>query len=172
MYKKIWKTNEWLTAGVDTIARHIFTISLAWALLCLRNLNAVFMQSGPFVVLNSLQLAGCAFNDVRWRTMIADASLRIIISEPQTVFTTGCSLPGVLPFSVCFLFFIYRICFPFFSSLLFFLDVGCCLSRTAAAVTCCETNSLEYGWKFPIAKTMLLTLTQAWKQTKDESCRW
>ena len=65
MYKKIWKTNEWLTAGVDTIARHIFTISLAWALLCLRNLNAVFMQSGPFVVLNSLQLAGCAFNDVR-----------------------------------------------------------------------------------------------------------
>ena len=41
------------------------SISLAWALLCLCNLDAVFMQSGPFVVLNSLQLEGCAFNDVR-----------------------------------------------------------------------------------------------------------
>ena len=46
------------------------SISLAWALLCLHNLDAVFMQSGPFVVLNSLQLNGCAFNDVRWRTVM------------------------------------------------------------------------------------------------------
>ena len=39
------------------------SISVAWALLCLRNLDAVFMPSGPFVVLNSLQLEGCASND-------------------------------------------------------------------------------------------------------------
>ena len=95
------------------------SISLAWALLCLRNFDAAFMQSGLFVVLHSLKLAGCAFNDVRWYTMIADAALRLIVSEPQTLFTTGCSLPGVLPFSVCFLFFIYWICFPLFSALLF-----------------------------------------------------
>ena len=41
------------------------SISLLWALLWLRNLDAVFMQSGPFVVLNSLQLEGCAQSDVR-----------------------------------------------------------------------------------------------------------
>ena len=38
----------------------------------------------------------------------ADAALRLILSEPQTLFTTGCSHPGALPFSVCFLFLIYR----------------------------------------------------------------
>ena len=41
------------------------SFSLAWALLRLPNLDAVFMQSGPFMVLNSLQLEGCASNDVR-----------------------------------------------------------------------------------------------------------
>ena len=35
--------------------------------------------------------------------MIADVALRLIVREPQTLFTTGCSLPGLLPFSVCFL---------------------------------------------------------------------
>ena len=39
------------------------SICLASALLCLRNLDAVFLQSGPFMVLNSLQLEGCASND-------------------------------------------------------------------------------------------------------------
>ena len=51
--------------------------------------------------------------------MITDAALHLIVSEPETLFTTSCSLPGVLPFSVSFLFFIYLICFPFFSALLF-----------------------------------------------------
>ena len=46
--------------------------------------------------------------------MVTDAALRLIVSEPHTLFTTG-----VLPFSVCFFFFIYGICFPFFSALLF-----------------------------------------------------
>ena len=50
------------------------SISLPWALFCLFNLDAVFMQSGPFVVLNSLQLEGCAFNDVRWSPMPLFAS--------------------------------------------------------------------------------------------------
>ena len=79
--------------------------------------------------------------------MIADAALRLIVSEPQTLFTTGCSLPAVLPFSLCFLFFIYRICFPFFSAFLFFLPEADC--RLTEASTCCETNSLEYGRKLP-----------------------
>ena len=46
--------------------------------------------------------------------MIADATLHLIDSEPKTLFTTSCSLPAVLPFSVSFLFFIYQICFFFF----------------------------------------------------------
>ena len=98
--------------------------------------------------------------------MIADAALRIIVSEPQTLFTTGCSLPGVLTLSVCFLFFIYRTCFPFFFPALLF-----CWRLTAAAATYCETNSLDYGRKFPIAKARLLTLTQTRKQAKDECSR-
>ena len=96
--------------------------------------------------------------------MIASAALRLIVSEPQMLFITGCSLPEVLPFSVCFLFFIYRICFPFFWALLF-------CWRLIAAVTWCEMNSLENGQKFTIAKVRLLTLTRTWKRTKDESCR-
>ena len=40
-------------------------ISLAWVLLCLCNFVAVFMKSGPFVVLNSLELEGCASNELR-----------------------------------------------------------------------------------------------------------
>ena len=99
--------------------------------------------------------------------MIADAALRLIVSEPKMLFTTGCSLPGVLPFSVCFLFFIYKICFPFFLRIVFLLEADCCLSQTAAA-TCCETNSLEYGRKFPIAKARLLTFTRTWKWKKKE----
>ena len=103
--------------------------------------------------------------------MITSATLHLIVSEPQTLFTSGCSLPGVLPFSVCFLFFVYRICFPFFSALLFLLEADCCLSWTAAA-TFCEMNSLEYGWKFLITKVRLLTLNRTWKQIEDESSRW
>ena len=104
------------------------SISSAWAFRCC----AILMQrscSGPFVVLNSLRLDGCALNNVRQRTMlIADAALRLIVREPQTLFTTGCSPPGVLPFSLCFLFFVYQVCFPSFSVLLFLLEADCCLS--------------------------------------------
>ena len=139
--------------------------------LCLSNLDAVFMQSVPFVVLNSLQLEGCAFNDVWWCTMIADAALRLIVSEPQTLFTTACSIQGVLPFSVCFSFsYTGFVFFNFFSTLLFCWRLIAALSRTAAA-TFCETNLLEYGRKFPIAKARLLTLTRTWKRTKDERSR-
>ena len=54
--------------------------------------------------------------------MITDAALRLIISEPQTLFTTGRSLPGVLPFSVSFLFFMFQIYFPFFLRVAFFAE--------------------------------------------------
>ena len=46
------------------------SISLAWVLFCLWNLDAMFMQSGPFMVLNSLQLEGCASNNIRWSLML------------------------------------------------------------------------------------------------------
>ena len=75
-------------------------ISMAWAILCC----AILMQCSCRVDLswsfNSLQLESCALNDIRWCTMIADATLRLIVSDPQMLFTTGCSLPGVLPLSV------------------------------------------------------------------------
>ena len=45
------------------------SISLAWVLLCMHNLDAVFMQSGPFVVLNCLQFEGCASSYIRWSPM-------------------------------------------------------------------------------------------------------
>ena len=89
--------------------------------------------------------------------MIADAALRLIVSEPQTFFTTGCSLPGVLPFFVGFLSYIPDL-FSFFLRVAFLLEADCCLSQSAA-VTSCETNLHEYGRKFLIAKARLLTLT-------------
>ena len=87
--------------------------------------------------------------------MIADAALRLIVSERQTLFTTGCSLPRGLPFSVSFLFFVLDL-LSFFLRVDFLLEANCCLSQTAAA-TCCEMNLLEYGWKFPITKARLLS---------------
>ena len=56
-----------------------------------------------------------------------------------------------------------------FLRIAFLLEVDCCWSRTAAVT--CETNSLEYGQKFPIAEARLLTLTPTWKGTQDESSR-
>ena len=84
------------------------------------------------------------------------------------LFTSGCSLQGVLPFSVSFIFFIYWISFPFFFCIAFLPEADCCLSRITAA-TCCETNLLEYGQNFLMVKARLLTSTQTWTQTKDES---
>ena len=76
--------------------------------------------------------------------MIANAAPCLIVNEPQTLFATGCSLPRVLDLLSLFL------------HIDFLLEADC--SPTAAAT--CETNSLEYGWKVPIVKARLLTLTQ------------
>ena len=45
----------------------------------------------------------------------------LIVNKQPVLFTTGFSLQGVLPFSVCFLFFVFWICFPFSLRCLFFL---------------------------------------------------
>ena len=77
------------------------SISLAWVLLCLRNLDAVFMLSGPFMVLNSLQLESCTFDDVRRSLMLLSRGvvatcgaehliLRLIVQATNS---------GALPFS-------------------------------------------------------------------------
>ena len=41
------------------------SISLAWAILSLHILDAVFVQCGPFAIISSLKLEGCASNNVR-----------------------------------------------------------------------------------------------------------
>ena len=52
--------------------------------------------------------------------MIANAAPHLIVSESQTLFTTGCSLPGVLPFPVSFLFFCILDLLSFFLHVAFF----------------------------------------------------
>ena len=87
---------------------------------------------GPFFVFTILKQRSCrvglswalAYFPPTWRLCIkwctiSTAPLCLIGSESQTLFTTGCSLQGILQCSVSFLCFIYRICFPFFSMLLF-----------------------------------------------------
>ena len=101
------------------------------------------------------------YDDVQWSPMPLFAS---------SLVTHKCSSPLAAHFQEsCHFLFVFSFsssgfAFPF--SLRCFFAGGC--YQTAAA-TCCEMNSLEHGWKFPIAKARLLTLTQTWKQTKDES---
>ena len=131
------------------------SICLPWALLCLCNLDAVLMHSGPFVVLNSLQLEGCASNDVQWSPIPLFASS--LVSHKRSL-----PLAAHFPEPCHFLFSLLHI--PDL------LSIFLCVAFLPAA-TCCETNSLKYGRKFPIAKVRLLTLTWTWKRTKDESSR-
>ena len=86
------------------------SISLVWAFLCVCNLDAVLMQSGLFMFLNSLQLEGCAFNNVRWLLMPLFASLLMSHKRSSPLaahFQESCHFLFVLSF-------IYQICFPFF----------------------------------------------------------
>ena len=89
------------------------SISLLWVRLCLRNLDAVFMQSRSFVVLNSLQLEGCAFNDIRWLQMPLFTSLLVSHKRSSPLAAHFCE-------SCRFLFvFSFSYVLPFFSALLF-----------------------------------------------------
>ena len=58
----VWK-NHLLSLLLYKRLLKLGSISLAWAL-CLCNLDVGFMQSGPLLVLTSLQLEGCASNDI------------------------------------------------------------------------------------------------------------
>ena len=141
------------------------SISLPWALLCLRSVDVVFMQSGPFMVLNSIQLEGYTSKDVRWSPMLLFTSS--LASHKR-------SSPLAAHFQEsCHFLFVFSFLYTGFAFLFFFVLLFCwrliaALSWTAAA-TCCETNSLECEWKFLIVKARLLTLTPTGKRTKDES---
>ena len=116
---------------------------------------------------NSLQLEGCASNNILWSLMLLIASSlgsHKHFSPLASHFQEACHFLFHLSF------FIYRIGFPFLLFVAFLLEADSCLSVTAAA-TCCEMNSLEYGQKFLIAKVRLLTLTQTWKRINDEKSR-
>ena len=49
-----------LRLAASQVGHHQFGL----VLLCLHNLDAVFMQTGPFVILNFLQLEGCLVKDI------------------------------------------------------------------------------------------------------------
>ena len=123
------------------------SISFAWALLCLCNLDAAFMQSGSLWSLipsNWKVVHPSMYDDHRCHSSPHRYSLAAHFQE-------SCHFLFLFSFSYT------GFAFLFFSALLFLLETDCCLSRTAAAT--CESNSLEYGRKFLIAKARLLTLT-------------
>ena len=122
--------------------------------------------SGLFVVLNSFQLGGCAYNNVWWSPMLLFTSSLVSHKRSSPLvahFQESCH------FLFLFSFFIYRICFPFSQHCFFcWRLIASCLSQTAAA-KCCETNTqTKYGWKFLIVKVRLLTLTRTWKWKKKK----
>ena len=116
-------------------------------------------------LINSLQLEGCASNNVRWSPMPLFAS-SLVSHKRSSPLAAHFQESG--HFLVVFSFHVPDL-LSLFLHIAFLLEVVCCLSWTEAAT--CETNSLECGWKFPITKARLLTLTQTWKQTKGESSR-
>ena len=150
------------------------SISSAWALLCLCSPDWLMQCSCRVDLSWSLipsNFADCVFNDVRWSPMPLFASSLVSHQRSSPLaahFLESC------PFLFVFSFSNTGSAFPFSPHCFFLLEVDCCLSRTAAA-TCCKTNSLEYGWKFLIAKARLLTLTWTWKWEKkmkvaDDRC--
>ena len=98
-------------------------ISLAWALLCLHNFDAMYMQSVSFIVLNSLQHEGCASSDI-WMPMLLFTSS--LVSHKRSSHLAAHiqeSCYFLFPFSFsytrfAFLFSLHCFFFPFFWRLL------------------------------------------------------
>ena len=111
----VWKTHL-LSLLLCKWLHELGSVSLAWVFLCLRNLDAVLVQSGAFVVLNSFQLEGCASNDVRWSPVPLFASS---LASHQCSSPLATHLQESCHFLFLFLFFTYWICFPFSFVVLF-----------------------------------------------------